>query len=214
MRRPAALALALAAAACATAPPPVPLAGAEADRYVQAWEKRRAEAFSPRRLKALYRAEASAKLGPSVRGYLSIFWDGTTLVWRTSAPLAGNVREGSLRRDGAVVGPASPFPAGLTAGDVVGSLVGVLDLSAAGRPVARVGSDLSLSLDDTGREALLSADGKVTGLRFPDGTRVTLEASSPFPARLTAKSPRGTAKLVLESWGEWPADEAIPEGGA
>lgn len=213
MRRPAALALALAAAACATAPPPVPLAGAEADKYVQAWEKRRAEAFSPRRLKALYRAEASAKLGPSVRGYLSIFWDGTTLVWRTSAPLAGNVREGSLRRDGTVVSPDSPFPAGLTAGDVVGSLVGVLDLSAAGRPVARVGSDLSLSLDDTGREALLSADGKVKGLRFPDGTRVTLEASSPFPARLTAKSPRGTAKLVLESWGEWPADEAVPEGG-
>jgi hypothetical protein len=204
VRRPAALALALLAAACATAPPPVPLSGAEAGPFVEAWEKRRAEAYAPRRLKALYRGEAATKLGLSVRGYLAIYWDGTTLVWRTSVPLAGNVREGSLRRDGAAVGEASPFPAGLSAADVVGSLMGVLDLSAAGRPVARVGPDVRLSLDDAGREALLA----------PDGTRVTLEAASPFPARLAVKGPRGKARLALESWAAWPEGEAVPGEGA
>lgn len=214
MRRPAALALALVVAACATAPPPVPLTAAEAGPYVSAWNRRRAEAYAPRRLKALYRGEAAGKLGVSARGYLTIYWDGTTLFWKTSAPLAGNVREGSLRRDGAAPGVALPFPSGLSAADLVGSLLGVLDLPAAGRPLARVGTDVRLFLDDAGRQATLTADGAVTALRFPDGTRVTLEAASPFPVRLTAKGPKGSAKLILESWAAWPEGEPAPGKGA
>ncbi len=210
MRRLAALALALAAAACATAPPPVPLTAAEAGPYVSAWDRRRAEAYAPRRLKALYRGEAAGKLGVSARGYLTIWWDGTTLHWRTSAPLAADVREGSLRRGGGVPREATLFPPGLSAADIVGCLLGVLDLSADGRPVSRVGPAIRLSLDDAGREAYLSADGAVTGLRFPDGTRVTLEAASPLPVRLSAKGPGGSAKLVLESWATWPESEPAP----
>lgn len=213
MRRPAPLALALVVAACATAPPAVPLTDAEADLWVTAWNQRRAEAYAPRRLKALYRGQAAGKLGVAGRGYLAIWWDGTTLFWRTSEPLAGNVKEGLLRRDGPAPDQASPFPPGLTAADVLGSLFGVLDLPAAGRPAARVGAEVRLSLDDAGRQAFLSPDGVVTGLRFPDGTRVTLEAAAPLPARLTAKGPGGSAKLVLESWAAWPAGEPIPGKG-
>ena len=213
MRRAPLLALALLAAACATAPPAIPLGAVEAEPFVRAWEERRAGAFAPRRLKALYRGEASSKLGVKARGYLTLFWDGTTLVWRTSAPLAGGVREGSLRKGPEAAGAASPFPTGLSGADVVGTLFGVLDLPAGDRPAARVGGDVRLRLDDAGREAFLSPEGVVTALRFPDGTQVTLEAGSPFPKGLAAKGPRGSAKLVLESWGEWPEGEPIPGGG-
>lgn len=213
MRRPAALALALTVAACATVPPPVPLSAAEAGPYISAWDQRREEAYAPRRLKALYRGEAAGKLGVAARGYLTIYWDGTTLHWRTSAPLATDVREGTLRRDGGAPGEATLFPPGLSAADIVGCLLGVLDLPADGRPVSRVGPDIRLSLDDAGREGVLSPDGVVTGLRFPDGTRVTLEPASPLPVRLTAKGPKGSAKLVLESWAAWPEGEPVPGRG-
>jgi hypothetical protein len=213
VKRRAAIALALAVVACATAPPPLPLTAAEAAPWVSAWDQRRAEAYTPRRLKALYRGEAAGKLGVKARGYLTIWWDGTTLVWKTSVPLSGDVREGTLRRDGAPSDEPSPFPPGLTGADVVGCLFGVLDLPADGRPAARVGSDVRLALDDAGREAFLSPDGAVRALRFPDGTRVTLEAASPLAARLTARGPKGSATLVLESWAAWPEGEPVPGTG-
>jgi hypothetical protein len=214
VRRSAALILASFAAACATVPPPVPLREQEALRIVEAWEKRRADAFAPRRLKALFRGEAAPKIGTVVRGYLSIFWDGTTLVWKASAPLAGNAREGRLRRGGGAAGEASPFPGRLTQDDALGALLGVLDLSARGRPVEKIGEEIRLKLDDGGREAFLAPDGQVKALRFPGGTLVTLEAASPFPLRLKAKGPAGSADLVLESWAKWSEGESTPGGGA
>ncbi len=214
MKRLLAPGLALLAAACATAPPPLPIAPAEAAPLVAAWEERRAEAFAPRRLKALYRGEASAKAGPVLRGYLSVFWDGTTLLWKASAPLAGNAREGTLRRGGGPTGAASPVPGRLTQDDALGALLGVLDLPAAGRPVVRTGGGFRLELDDAGHEAFLAPDGRVTSLRFPGGTHVTLEAASPFPLELRAKGPSGSAHLVLESWGEWPPETPARGGGA
>jgi len=214
VRRSAALALALLAAACATAPPPVPVSETEALRFVEAWEKRRADAFAPQRLKALFRGEAAPKIGIAVRGYLSLFWDGTTLVWKASAPLSGNVREGRLRRGGGAAGEASPFPGKLTQDDALGALLGVLDLPAGGRPVDRIGPEIRLKLDDAGREAFLAPDGKVASLRFPGGTRVALEAASPFPLKLHARGRGGSAMLVLESWGQWLEGESIPGGGA
>ena len=216
MRRAAAfgIALALFGVACATAPPPLPITAEEASTVVKAWETRRAAAYSPRRLKALFRGEAAPKAGAVVRGYLTVHWDGTTLVWKASAPLAGKGRDGQLTRSTEPAGEASPFPSGLTSADVVGALLGVLDLSAEGRPAARVGPDVRLSLDGVGREAFLSPDGTVKALSYPDGTRVTLEGASPFPLRLSAKGPRGTATLLLESWAEWPADEVVPGGSA
>ena len=212
MRRaaPLSLALALLGAACATAPPPVPLTAGEASTVVKAWDSRRAAAYSPRRLKALFKGEAAPKAGAAMRGYLTVFWDGTTLFWKASAPLAGKGRDGRLTRSAEPAGEASPFPAGLTSADVVGALLGVLDLPAAGRPVDRIGKEIRLVLDDAGREAFLSPDGTVTALAFPGGTRVTLEGASPFPLRISARGPRGTATLVLESWAAWPADEPVP----
>lgn len=216
MRRAAALSLGLAllGAACATAPPPAALTAEEASTVAKAWDARRAAAYSPRRLKALFKGEAAPKAGATMRGYLTVFWDGTTLVWKASAPLAGSGRDGRLARSAEPAGEASPFPTGLTSADVLGALLGVLDLPAAGRPVHRIGKEIRLSLDDAGREAFLSPDGTVTALAFPGGTRVTLEGASPFPLRLSAKGWRGTATLVLESWAEWPADEPVPAGAA
>lgn len=216
MRRaaPLSLALALLGAACATAPPPAPLNPEEVSAAVKAWDARRAAAYSPRRLKALFKGEAAPKTGATMRGYLTVFWDGTTLVWKASAPLSGSGREGRLTLSAAPAEEASPFPAGLTSADVVGALLGVLDLPAAGRPIVRVREGIRLSLDDAGREAFLSPVGAVTALVFPGGTRVTIEGASPFPLRITARGPRGTATLVLVSWAAWPLDEPVPGGAA
>lgn len=212
MRRPAAvsLSLALLVGGCATAPPVRSLAPAEADPYVAAWEARRAEAYAPRRLKALFRGEAAPKIGVALRGYLTVFWDGTTLVWRASAPLAGNARGGRLTRSGDEAGEASPLPGTLTSADAIGALLGVLDLPAAGRPVERVGDRVRIRLDGAGRDAFLSPDRKVSALSFPGSARVSFEAAVPFPLKLSARAPRGSATLVLESWADWPPGEPIP----
>lgn len=215
MRRaaPAVLAAALFAAACATAPPPVPVGAFEAAPYVARWEERRAEAYGPRRLKGLYKGEAAPKVGATVRGYLSVWWDGSTLVWKASAPLAGDLRAGrmSLVPGGENV---SPFPGRLAPADAIGALLGVLDLSAAGRPVERAGEVVTIRLDDDGRAAQFGADGRIVTLLFPGRTRVTLEPARPLPLRVDASGPGGTASLALESWAEWPAGESIPGGGA
>ena len=200
-------AVVLLAASCATAPPAVPLDAGDAEAWTARWESRRAAAYGPRRLKALYRGEAAPKIGVIARGYLSVWWDGATLVWKASAPLAGDLRGGTLSAAG---GGASPFPGRLKAGDAIGALLGVLDLPAGGRPVERVGDAVRIRLDAEGREALFGKDGRLTGLKFPDGTRVALEPASPLPLRLDAAGPGGTASLVLESWADWPEGEAIP----
>ncbi len=215
--RPAAapgIAFALLLAACATAPPLLPLTAEEASATVRSWEARRSEAYAPRRLKALFRGEVIPRIGATVRGYLTVFWDGATLSWMTSAPLSGSGRDGRLTLSAAPAGEASPFPTGLTSADVIGALLGVLDIPAPGRPVARVAEGIRLSLDDAGRIAILSSEGTVTSLAFPGGTRLTLEGASPFPLRISAKGPRGTATLTLESWAEWPAGESAPGGAA
>ncbi|MFI5181832.1 MAG: hypothetical protein ACHQPI_10610 [Thermoanaerobaculia bacterium] len=216
MRRTAApgIALALLLAACSTAPPPVPLAPGEAARYTAAWEARRAAAYAPQRKKALFRGETVPKIGPSARGYLSVFWDGSTLFWRSSAPLAGNQREGRLRRAGPGAGEPSLLPGGLSEADALGALLGVLDLPASCRPVERVGAEFHLRLDLEGREAVLTEDGRVVSLRFPGKTSVMLEAGEPFPRSVTATGRSGRAHLTLESWAEWPESEPAPGGAA
>jgi hypothetical protein len=204
---------ALVFSACATAPAPVAVSASEAAPYVARWEERRAEAYGPRRLRALYRGEAAPKVGAIVRGYLSVWWDGATLVWKASAPLAGDLRAGrmSLLPGGENV---SPFPGRLAPADAIGALLGVLDLSAVGRPVERTGEVVTIRLDGDGRAAQFGADGRIVTLTFPGRTRVTFESARPLPLRLEASGPGGTASLALENWAEWPAGEAIPGGGA
>jgi len=209
---PAAFAAAF-AVACATAPPPVPVAASEAAPYVARWEERRAEAYGPRRLKALYKGEAAPRVGAIVRGYLSVWWDGSTLVWKASAPLAGDLRAGrmSLLPGGRNV---SPFPGRLAPVDAIGALLGVLDLPAAGRPVERAGGVVTIRLDGDGRAAQFGADGQIVALLFPGRIRVALDPAQPFPLRVDASGPGGSALLALESWTEWPVGEPIPGGGA
>lgn len=201
----------LLSAACATAPPAVPLSAADAEPWAARWETRRAAAYGPRRLKALYKGEAAPKVGVIARGYLSVWWDGVALVWKASAPLAGDLRGGTLS---AASGGDSPLPGRLKAGDAIGALLGVLDVPAEGRPVERVGDAVRIRLDAEGREAVFGKDGRLTGLKFPDGTRIVLEPASPLPLRLDAAGPGGTASLVLQNWADWPEGEAIPGGRA
>jgi hypothetical protein len=210
---PAAAAAALLVSACASSPVPVPVGSSEAAPYVARWEERRAEAYGPRRLKALYRAEAAPKVGAVARGYLSVWWDGSTLVWKASAPLAGDLRAGrlSLLPGG---GNLSPLPGRLAPADAIGALLGVLDLPAAGRPVERTGDLVTIRLDVDGRAAQFGADGRIVALLFPGRTRVRLESARPLPLHLDASGPGGTASLALESWADWPNGEAIPGGGA
>jgi hypothetical protein len=187
---------------------PAPLDPREGDAR-GAWEKAREKAFAPRRIKALYRGEASHTIGTIVRGYLSIFWDGRVLWWRASAPIAGSLRGGRLEPSTGA-GGSGPFAGSLTAADAVGALLGALDLPAAEAP-ARVESDeVVLVLDGAGRTARVDPKGRVLALGFPGGNRVAYEPGSGLPRRIEARGPDGRADLVLETLGPWPEGEPVP----
>lgn len=178
-----------------------------------AWERARETAFAPRRIKALYKGEASHTVGTILRGYLSIFWDGRVLWWRASAPIAGNVRGGRL--DPATgAGGSGPFAGTLTAADAVGALLGALDLSAAEAPVELDGDAVVLALDGAGRTAKIDSKGRVLSLGFPGGNRVTYDPGTGLPRRIEARGPDGRADLVLETLGPWPEGEPVPGGSA
>jgi hypothetical protein len=164
---------------------------------LSAYEALRVRAWDPsRRFKALFRAEASPKVGAVGRGYLSVWWDGASgsLAWRTSAPLAGSGRGGLLgraREGGADAEQASPVPGHLPAADLIACILGTPD--AAPSP--------SLALDDRGR---------VLEMRFPNGEVVRLQPGDGVPRRIEASGPDGRAILTLETYGPWPPGEEVP----
>ncbi len=178
-----------------------------------AWERARETAFAPRRIKALYRGEASHTVGTIVRGYLSIFWDGRVLWWRASAPIAGNLRGGRLEPSTGA-GGSGPFAGTLTAADAVGALLGALDLAAGEAPARVEGDAVVLALDGAGRTAKIDSKGRVLSLGFPGGNRVSYDPGAGLPRRIEAGGPDGRADLVLETLGPWPEGEPVPGGGA
>ena len=198
---------ALLAAACATVRPVAPY---EADRIRTAWEKKRASAFSSRRLKAMWKGNVSPTVGTVMHGYFLVWWDGETLVWKASAPLAGNVRSGTLRA-GAEEG-TTPFPSRIRPADAIGVLLGALDLSAIARPVERIGDGYRLFLDGYGRAATLDPKLSVVALELPGPTRVTYVPGQGLPREIEAISRDGRARLELESLAPWPEGEPIPQG--
>jgi hypothetical protein len=197
--------VALAAAGCAPAPKPVSAAAADSAR--SAYEKVRASAYAPRRFKALFQGEVAPKIGAIARGYLSCWWDGRVLVWRASAPLAGAGDSGRLSLDEPSRGRV-PFPGELDAKDAIGLLFGVLDL-----PPLRVEASSGgtrVVLDERGRAAVLDGDGRIVEIDLPGGARGRFEPGGALPRSIDAKSKDGSAKLTLQSYGDWPQSEPLP----
>lgn len=204
------LAAAAALAGCTSSAPKntlPPLTPDGRDPLASKWyEKLREKAYAPRRFKALFQGDVSPKAGAIAHGYLSIWWDGETLTWRTSAPVAGSGRSGTLRLSS---DPAeTPFEGGLTGRDAIGALLGVLDAHPTGPGVPAL--ELSYVPLDGDRTAVLSSDGTVVRLEFPGGFEVRFQPGEGVPRRIIANSQKGRAVLDLVSFGSWAKDEALP----
>lgn len=214
MSRSAALlaAVVLAGAACRTAgPAALPADPARTAAAVSAVVAARDEAWAPRRFKALYRGEVSPRLGIAARGYLSVFWDGETLAWRASVPLAGSGRSGTLRRSGSDAGDL--FPGRLAAADVLAALLGAPEELPTGEGAVVRGDRVELKLPTgEGRTVLVSPPGEVTGLVLPAGVRIELSPGPGVPRRIDVRGRDGKAILTLESYGPWPEGEEAPKG--
>ena len=203
-------AAALALGACRTAGPiakpagPTETAGAMAS-VVSA----RDEAWRPRRFKALFRGELSPGAGVAVRGFLAFRWDGTSLFWTASVPLAGAGRSGVLRREGGDL--AALLPGRLAASDVLAALLGVPEELPVADGAELRGDRVVLRLPSgEGREVLVTPAAGVTGLVLPEGVRVELTPGAGVPRRIAIRGPEGSAVLTLESYAPWPEGE----GGA
>ncbi len=218
MRRPAAVAAAalLVATSCRTAGPSAGPAAVPADsgRTVGALVTvlaARDVAWSPRRFKALFRGEVSARAGLTVRGYLALFWDGESLAWRASVPLAGTPRSGVIRRAGSEV--SELFPGRLAGADLLAVLFGVPEEPPSGEGAFVRGGRIGLKLPSGGgRAVLVPPSGGVTGLLLPGGVSVELSPGDGLPRRIELTGPEGRALLTLESYGDWPAGEEVPKG--
>jgi hypothetical protein len=203
----------------AAAPPSSPLKEISSS-VLSAYEAARVRAWDPtRRFKALFRAEASPKVGAIGRGYLSVWWDGASggLEWRLSAPIAGSGRGGILRterrKEDAAVGDAEalPLPGKLAAADLIACILGTPAAPAPpSSPFEETPRGWSLRIEGTKRTALLDRDGHVIEMHFPNGEVVSFQPGEGVPRRVEAKGPDGRAVLVLESYGPWSVGEEVP----
>ncbi len=172
----------------------------------------RDEAWGARRFKALFRGEISPRVGIAVRGYLALFWDGETLKWRASVPLAGSPRSGTIPKTGE--GDSGDlFPGRLSGPDVLATLLGIPEELPSGDGALVRGGRVELKLPSgNGRAVLVSSPGGVTGLSLPGGVRVELSPGAGVPRRIEVRGPEGRATLTLESYGSWPEGEEAPKG--
>lgn len=141
-----------------------------------------------------------------MRGYLSVWWDGQSMRWKTSAPLAGAAQSGVLRLTGGSSGDDTPLL--LPGRDAIGAVLGVLNRP--GGEISSAGGATLVALEG-GRLAVLDGKGNIVELRFPaDRVTVTLEPGAGVPRRIEATSPEGIVVLVLESYLPWPEGEKVP----
>lgn len=205
------VALALAAAGCVSggaAPAGAPLAPEAVASAKGAWSRHREAAFAPRRFKALFRGEAIPKVGPVARGYVSVFWDGRSLDWRLSAPVAGGVRSGRVS-----LGDARPMsgllPGRVEGPDVIGVVFGVLDRDAGGATASGEREGVRLDFGG-GRSALVDPAGQVVEIGLPGGVVARITPGAGVPRRVRLHGPDGTADLTLQSFGPWDEGEPAP----
>ncbi len=207
----------LTAASCSTVRPSYPPASPEqAARAISRLATIRERAWEPRRFKALFSAVVSPKIGSVQRGYLSVFWDGSRLDWRTSLPVAGNLGAGALGRDGVGSGGgglAGMLSSRLTDADALSVLFGAPSLPVQGATVEKAGEALRLLLDSEGRTVVLHS-GYVIAMEFPGGVDARLEPGPEVPSRIEVRSRKGRAVLKLESAGPWPEGEPLPGVGS
>jgi hypothetical protein len=188
-----------------------------------AYERARERAWDPsRRFKALFKAEASPKVGAIGRGYLSVWWDGVsgTLAWRASAPIAGEGRRGFLRKgkrgaeegDGGAPGPRqSLLPGRLTSDDILACVLGVPESAlSSSSPFEETPRGWRVHLDDSKRSVLMDREGKPIEFSFPNDETVKLQPGEGVPRRIEANGPEGRAVLTLESYSSWPEGELVP----
>jgi hypothetical protein len=202
---------ALLVSACAV-PASRPVPSETAARVSASFAAAREAAWAPRRFKALFRGEISPRAGAVVRGFLAVWWDGTSLVWKTSAPLVGAARDGALRRGGS--GAAGLLPGRLEADDALSALLGAPSRGALFELARAEGDLVRVPLEGGDRSVLLDSAGQVVGLAFPDGAGARLEPGAGVPRRIEVRGPGGGASLSLESYGPWPEGEPIPGPGA
>jgi hypothetical protein len=190
-----------------------------------AYERARARAWDPsRRFKALFRAEVSPNIGAISRGYLSVWWNAAagTLTWRSSAPLAGSGRGGSLGKgksaggsDGGQViadrDAGSLFPGKIASLDLIACLLGTPDAPASSSlPFEETPKGLRLRIDGSNRSVTVDREGKPIELSFPNNEIVKLQPGEGVPRRIEANGPDGRAVLTLESFSSWPEGELVP----
>ncbi len=201
--------------ACSTARPGFSPVSAEAaaaarERLLEACQK----AWTPRRLKALFSVEVSPVVGAVQRGFLTLFWDGRRLLWRTSLPIAGQVGEGVLERGSSSPGGlASALSSRLNDSDALSVLLGAPECPTETPAVEGDRNSYRLLLAGEGRDVVLGSSGRVTGMGFPGGVEVRLWPGEEVPTRIEVKSRIGRALLKLEIAGEWSAQELAPVGG-
>ena len=198
-------------ASSSAAPPPLAQAPPSSSS-LSSYENLRTRAWDPtRRFKALFKAEASPKIGAIGRGYLSVWWDGATgtLYWRASAPIAGAGRGGFLgkgMRDG-----DSLLSGTLAPSDAIACILGYPDAAASGSlPIEETPRGVRLRIDGSTRTALLDREGRVVEMLFPKSEAVSFEPGEGVPRRIEAKGSDGRAVLTLESYSSWPASEKVP----
>lgn len=207
---------------CGSGRPPSASSSAPA---LEAYEGVRARAWDPsRRFKALFKAEVSPKVGAIAHGYLSVWWEGAAgaLSWRSSAPVAGAGRGGSLRKgkrgdpesDDGPGGPhQSLLPGRLTSDDLLACMLGVPESALSpSSPFEETPRGVRVRIDVSKRSVLilLDRDGSPIELSFPSGEIVKLQPGEGVPRRIEANGPEGRAVLTLESYGAWPAGEEVP----
>ncbi len=201
-----AVAVGFLASGCVTVrPATVPADPARAERAVAAWQAARAKAWGPRRFKALYGGVVSQTVGATARGYVALWWDGSRLHYKSSAPLAGAGSSGTLSR----LGGGSPLPGVADPSAAIGVVLGVLDVAADPAHVTVDGNLTRLALEG-GAFAFLDPEGRIVKLLL-GSAEVRYEPGAGLPRSIDVRGDEGSAKLSLESYGPWPAGEPLPE---
>ncbi len=184
---------------CVSQRKPLPITASEVERARSTVQALQEKALAERRIKALFTGRISPKVGPIGRGFVSLFWDGLVLRWRTSVAIAGNLQEGEMVLGGGKEARLLPPP--FTEDDAISVFLGVPVWEMGDAVVERFGGRYRLSI--AGRSVEVTSAGVIDRMRFPDGTVATLEPGDGLPRSVRIEGRSGIAELKLESLAPW-----------